>query len=284
MKKPAVISVINHKGGTGKTTTTFNLAEAMSFIMNKKEKSPAKILLIDNDPQASLTNFFYDSDTDLEEDDTIIRIYKNIPDYNEEIILQTDNPDIHLVANMFFCTNYEYTLLNEIGIFRIKNFILKCASDYDIIMIDNAPKFDIFTRNALASSDHVLIPTELTRLSILGIKDIIGVLEALKVELNPLINVLGILINKLDERAKTHHVIKELLYKELGKNILTTEIHQAASLQNAERKKMSIVEYDKNTRAHKEFSQLARELLNKMDFDVDFNKEEAVSAKIGIEK
>ncbi len=129
MKKPVIISIINHKGGVGKTTTLLNIASAMSFLSQKKElkSNGLKVLLIDNDPQGSLSSFFYNIDDQLEDQDTILSIYNDKPNYSDRIILETKIDNIDIVCNMFLTNAKESSLINSInGMYRIKNFIQNC--------------------------------------------------------------------------------------------------------------------------------------------------------------
>ncbi len=280
MSRPIIISVINHKGGTGKTTMSYNLAEACDMVLNSKERLSKKILLIDNDPQASLTSFFYDTEEELDDKDTIVSIYQDNPNYTKDIILATKNSNIDIVTNMFLCTTKEKSLSTYIdGHFRIKKFINSCCLNYDLIVVDNSPYFNSFTTNALFASDYVIIPTNLTRLSVIGIVEILKNIASVQDNVNPTLNLLGILVNMLDERYKSHHVHREMLYRQFGDLVFLTEIHVSASIQNAERKKLTIVEYNRTTRTYKEYIQLAREISNKIGFSVDFNIEEAYRNK-----
>lgn len=284
MKKPVIISVINHKGGTGKTTMSYNLAEACDYVLNQKERLKKKILLIDNDPQASLTSFFYDTEEELDDKDTIVSIYQDTPNYTKDIILATKNPNIDIVTNMFLCTSKEKSLSTIIdGSFRMKKFINSYCMDYDIIIIDNSPYFSSFTTNALFCSDYVIIPTNLTRLSVIGIAEILKNIASVQDNINPTLKLLGILVNMLDERYKSHNIHREMLYKQFGELVFITEIHVSASIQNAERKKLTIVEYNKNTRTYKEYLQLAREISSKIGLEIDFNTEEAYRNKLNYE-
>ena len=284
MNKPIVISVINHKGGTGKTTMSFNLSEALYYILNSKEKLNKKILLIDNDPQASLTSFFYNSEEELDDKDTIVSIYQDNPVYTPDIILSTKKPNLDLVTNMFLCTTREKSLSSSIdGNFRIKKFINSICKDYDIIIIDNSPYFSAFTNNALFASDYVIIPTNLTRLSIIGISEILKNIASVQDNINPQCRLLGILINMLDERYNNHKITREMLYKQFGELVFLSEIHVSASVQNAERKKLTMVDYDKNTRAYKEYIQFSKEVANKIGFPVEFDRNAAYNSKLTAE-
>lgn len=274
MKKPVVLSIINHKGGVGKTTTLLNIASAMSFLSQKKEIkkiSELKVLLIDNDPQGSLSSFFYNIDDQLEDKDTILAIYNDKPTYSDNIILETKIENIDIVCNMFLTNAKESSLINSInGMYRIKNFIQNCCSDYDYVLIDNSPSFNIFTKNALIATDYCIIPSELTRLSTNGINEIIETIISVK-EINQTIQLLGILINKFEIRNNTHKIYRDKMFKQFGDSILDTEIHSAVVFQHAERMKKTVVHTDKSSRAYKEYVQLATEIMFKTGYNINYN-------------
>jgi chromosome partitioning protein len=185
---------------------------------------------------------------------------------------------------MFLSTSKEKSLSTLIdGNFRIKKFIHEYCKEYDIVIIDNSPYFSSFTTNALFASDYVIVPTNLTRLSVIGITEILKNISSVQDNINPKIELLGILVNMLDERYKSHHVHREMLYKQFGELVFITEIHVSASIQNAERKKLTIVEYNKNTRTYKEYIQLAKEISHKIGLEVDFDLDEAYRMKLSTE-
>lgn len=273
MKKPVIISIINHKGGVGKTTTLLNIASAMSFLSQKKElkSNGLKVLLIDNDPQGSLSSFFYNIDDQLEDQDTILSIYNDKPNYSDRIILETKIDNIDIVCNMFLTNAKESSLINSInGMYRIKNFIQNCCQQYDYVLIDNSPSFNVFTKNALIATDYCIIPSELTRLSTNGINEIIETIISVK-EINQTIELLGILINKFEIRNNTHKIYRDKMFKQFGDSILDTEIHSAVVFQHAERMKKTVVQTDKSSRAYKEYVQLATEIMFKTGFKINYN-------------
>lgn len=281
MDLPKTISILNFKGGVGKTILTYNLAFALEYILNSKMKIKSKILIVDNDPQASLTTLFYQPEDEFEINDTIAAIYDAKPAFKKNIIKKTENPNIDLLPNIFFTAANEKHLISNIeGHFRLKTFIKNVCKDYSIVLIDCAPSFSVFTSNALIASKHVVIPTILTRLSSDGILSILEHIRTTQENINPNLNLLGILINAVDNRLKNHVVFKEVLYRQFSDIILFSEIHNAAVIQNAERKKQSVIGTDKTTRAYKEFIQLGKEILHKIGYEVEFKKEDSYKLKI----
>jgi len=245
----------------------------MSFLSQKKElkSNGLKVLLIDNDPQGSLSSFFYNIDDQLEDQDTILSIYNDKPNYSDRIILETKIDNIDIVCNMFLTNAKESSLINSInGMYRIKNFIQNCCQQYDYVLIDNSPSFNVFTKNALIATDYCIIPSELTRLSTNGINEIIETIISVK-EINQTIELLGILINKFEIRNNTHKIYRDKMFKQFGDSILDTEIHSAVVFQHAERMKKTVVQTDKSSRAYKEYVQLATEIMFKTGFKINYN-------------
>jgi len=262
-----VLSIINQKGGLGKTTVTLNLADTFTTILNKKKEDRVKVLLIDNDPQGSLSSVFYDVENQLEEDQTLIRIYDIKPEFSSNCILKTKNENLFIVPNFFFTNKFEMSLLQSInGRMRLKKFIESICGDFEYVFIDNSPSLGVFTANALIASDFLIIPTELSNYSIKGLRDVIDTFVEAK-EANSNLELAGILINKFEKMSKDSSFLKDKLYKTYGENVFTTLIHKAEDLKKAENRNRSIGEYKKNSRAYREFRLLALEILSKINKD-----------------
>jgi len=282
MKKPIIISIVNHKGGTGKTTVTHNLAVALDLVLNKKRKESKRMLIIDNDPQANMTVFLHPNPQDLKEEDTIMEIYKKQANENADIIMQSKFENIDFVANIYFAEDLENQLASDYeGYLRLKFFLENQGKDYDIVIIDNHPDFGIFTKNSLLISDYVLVPAFPEMLSLVGIKQIIDNIESIK-RVNANLELLGILINRFNETIKGHRKDRLQLYKYFGEKIMITEIHQAAAITNAQNKRLSVAEFDKKVRAHTEFLSLAKEVASKIGFNVKYDPDKEFAKKFDL--
>lgn len=278
------LATVNYKGGTGKTTITYHLAHAIDYLMNEKEKKPLKILLIDNDPQASLTKLFYNPEEDFEAENTIMSIYSEKPVYSDKIIYETRSPNIDLVPNLYLTVRKNDILSSSMdGLFRLKNFIGMLDSKYGLIIIDNNPTATNFTKNCFMISDYVIIPSEPTKMSSEGIKEILEDLDIVRNNINGKLKLLGIIINRIDTRYSNHKIFREALIRTFGNYILDSEIKQRAALQNAERYRKPITDY-KNENSYREFISLAREVLNKMGFPVKFDSEKVIREKFAKEE
>ncbi|MFO0881279.1 MAG: ParA family protein [Gemmataceae bacterium] len=186
-----VVSVINYKGGVGKTTVTANLGAALA-------QGGKKVLLIDVDPQASLTFSFVDPATwhqQLADRHTIKRWFDAIDQGNAESLDElclslpaidsrvSNGGELNLIASHLGLINVDLNLATQLGggnLNQIKNNYIKIhgrlasalqqmAGDFDFILIDCPPNFNIVTKNAIVASDHILIPARPDYLSTLGI-------------------------------------------------------------------------------------------------------------------
>jgi len=273
---PIIISLINYKGGTGKTAITVNLSFVLEFVLNtklqskKRNKKKYRFLLIDNDPQSSLTKWFYDPEENFKKEDTIYRIYSieqegENRNYRDSIIYKTMNPNIDLVPNIYLTSKKMDSLYSSLdgGIFRLKLFIDEIKDLYDFIFIDNNPSLTIFTKNSFVVSDYIIIPTEPTKMSVEGLSSIIEDINLIKKTINPNISILGILINRIDRRYKTHILVSSLIRDFFKDLVFENEIVQRSQIQNCERDKKPIT-YFKYHPSYKEFVNLSYEVLERI--------------------
>ncbi|MGL5051308.1 MAG: ParA family protein [Cetobacterium sp.] len=241
-----IISIINFKGGVGKTTTTHCIGSGLT-LENKK------VLLIDTDPQASLT-FTALSETPKLTIKDILVDQKNIND----VIIKTKNFDIipsNLILNLA-----ERQLASKFGTEKLlKKAINKLAVSYDYVIIDCPPSMNLFTVNALYASNHVLIPCETELLALDGLNLLIQTLDGTEEDLDISIKNTLVLPTKLDKRKK---VSKEIL-EHLKENFKTTKtiIRTCSKLNLLGLTKESIYEIDSSSTASEDYKNLVEEII-----------------------
>ncbi len=192
-----VISITNNKGGVAKTTTTLNIAVALT-------KLGKKVLMIDLDPQASLSvNFGIDplermiSINNVLTEDTPI----------DETICATHIENLWIVTSSIELSRAEFTIINKMGReYILKNKINALEEDYDYIIIDNSPSLGILTINSLMAADYVIAPTDPTFFALKGLEILNSTLEEVK-EWNKELEFLGVVVTMYDGRTKHHNEV-----------------------------------------------------------------------------
>lgn len=241
-----IISIINFKGGVGKTTTTHCVGAGL------KEKGK-KVLLIDIDPQASLT---FTAIEDVPKF-TIKDILVDQKDINK-VIVETENFDLipsNLVLNLA-----ERQLSSKFGTEKLlKKALKRLESVYDYIIIDCPPSMNLFTVNALYASDYVLIPCETELLALDGLNLLVQTLEQTQEDLDITIKNTVVLPTKLDKRKK---VSKEI-WEHLKNNFRSTEttIRTCSKLNLLGLDKKSIYQIDGTSSAAVDYRSLVEEIM-----------------------
>ena len=193
-----VICIANHKGGVGKTTTTAALAEGLS-------EHNKRVLLIDWDPQASLTITLGFNPDKLERTgyDVLASTIKNNRSPSiRDVIIRTDNPDIDLVpANV----ELSQAQLDLVGAFTreliLKEMLQPVRRRYDFILVDCLPSLGLLTINALSAADKVIIPLQTDYLAMKGLALLLSTILRVKDRINPSLEISGILFTMTNSRT-----------------------------------------------------------------------------------
>lgn len=255
LKDNKVIAIVNQKGGVAKTVTALNLGYALSE-MGKK------VLLIDFDPQSSLTVCFgYDNTDNI--NTTIYNLMalaieeRNLPE-KDEYILKSGNIDI-IPCNLELSA-IEIALVNVMS----RELVLKCIvneikSDYDYVIIDCSPSLGMLTINALAACDSVIIPVTPQYLSAKGLELLLRNIIRVKKRINPKIEVDGILLTMYAERMKLSKEVLSIIKEAYGSqiHIFKSMIPTSVKVGEANIKGKSTIEYDPKNKvsiAYRDFS------------------------------
>lgn len=205
-----VISVINQKGGVGKTTSTYNIATLLAI-------KGFKVLMVDNDGQASLTLACGYNPLDLEK--TISDVYTNDEDLISTI-LETDIENLDLVPSTIKLTMSETLLINKFARETIiKTKLSKLNDEYDFVLIDNPPHLGLLTINSLVASDYVLVPCATNSLATYALEDLFNTIDGVGI-INKDLKVLGIVATMFDKRTNLDK--QELEYMKDKYNVVGT--------------------------------------------------------------
>ena len=242
-----IISVINQKGGTGKTTTAINLGSAL-------HKEGKKVLLVDLDPQANLS---YSLDV-VEPKLTLSDLFTGGGELQETIV---NREGLDVLPGSNELVDVEISLIGQENREQFLRQILEDAEGYDFILIDCPPSLSLLTVNALTASDEVVIPLQMEVLTLQGLSQILATIEKIKATSNPKLKVKGIVIVMYDQRRKLSQEIQEYLTQNVAERIFDTRIRLNVKLAEAPSFGKSILSYDSSSYGAKDYSALAREFL-----------------------
>jgi len=193
-----VISSVNQKGGTGKTTTIYHL----SYLLARKYQ----VLTIDLDPQATLTIAYGIDPDQLDRGiDTVLESYatrkrSRIKLTDVAVDIEWDEAKFKLVPSREYLEGLNITLSNVLGRERILSKAINDIDGFDIVLIDCQPTFSLLTINAMVASDYLVIPVETAYFSLHGLLLLLDTIEMVREELNPNLKILGIVPFKYDKR------------------------------------------------------------------------------------
>lgn len=253
------IAIANQKGGVGKTTTTANLGIGLA-------RQGKKVLLIDFDSQGSLTESLGFSHPDniavtisskITEavGDGIVNPQEGILEHSEGISLMPANIEL---------SGMEVSLVNVMGRERmLGEYIAKLKGQYDYVLIDCSPSLGMLTINALAAADSVIIPVEAQYLPLKGLEQLIKTIGKVKRQINPSLQIEGILITMVDERTNFSKEIVSLVKDSYGEKIRIFDSYIPVSVRMAETSVVgkSIYAYDKNGKAADAYERFTKEVL-----------------------
>ncbi|WNY62884.1 ParA family protein [Borreliella carolinensis] len=246
-----IISVINQKGGVGKTTSAINVSYSMTLL-------DKKILLIDIDSQGNSTSGTNTSEN-IAENSSYELINKKIK------VKPLTHFKLDIIPSSIKLALLEKELINELSRENfLKNALTLYEKDkYDFIIIDCPPTLSILTINALIASNYLLIPIETEFFAFEGINQLIDTINTVK-QINKILEIAGVFINKYDIRNKSKEKYISLLKKVFKEKLLNTKIRKNISISKSQEAKMPVYEYDKESNAAKDFLELSKEIINKI--------------------
>jgi chromosome partitioning protein len=244
-----IVSVINQKGGTGKTTTTINLGSALS----KKGK---KILLLDLDPQANLS---YSLGIE-EPHGTLADVFTGSKNLSE-ILVHQENLSVAPGSNEL--VDIEISLVTQPQREGFLKNILTGLKGFDYILIDCPPSLSILTLNALTAADEVIIPLQMEVLTLQGLSQILNTINQVKTAFNPKLKVKGIVVVMFDKRRKLSAEIQEYLEQNITERIFKARIRLNVKLAEAPSFGKSVLDYDPASNGAHDYKALAEEFLLK---------------------
>ena len=258
-----ILSVINQKGGVGKTTTVINLATALA----QKGK---KILVIDLDPQGNATTGLGRSNND--EDKNIYNLLINKIDIDHAIQMSNIG-GLDLISSNVNLSGLEVETANEPNrAFLLKQILKEKNEDklskYENIFIDCPPSLSLLTIMSLVAADELLVPLQTEFFALEGISQLVKTIDRIKVNLNPNLDIRGILLTMFDKRNKLSSQVDKEARNYFREKVYRTVIPRNVRLSEAPSHGMPCVIYDKNCLGSKSYYDLADEFLSQQNKNI----------------
>lgn len=245
-----IISVVNQKGGVGKTTTAVNLSSALASLGKY-------VLLVDIDPQANASSGLGISNIDFGIYEAIIG-KKNIT----EIIRKTKQKNFDLAPSSASLAGAGIELVEmEEREWRLSTVLNKVKNEYDYIIIDGPPSLGLLTINNLVAGDEILIPIQSEYYALEGLGQLLETIELIGENLRPEIKIMGAVITMFDKRNRLSGLVKKELKEHFPGFLFNTVIPRNIRLAEAPSYGRTISQYDKNSTGSLAYTKLAKEVI-----------------------
>lgn len=247
-----IISVVNQKGGVGKTTTSVNLA---AFLADQGKF----VLLVDLDPQANAT-----SGLGLDHASLPAGVYEGLIGAHpmRRLVHKTNHDGLKIIPATQSLAGASVELVNaEEREHFLRKALLEVRNDFDYILIDNPPSLGMLTINGLVAADSVLIPVQAEYYALEGLTQLMNTINLVKENIRPDLEVMGAVITMYDSRTRLSKEVLEELYRYFPDKIFRSVIPRSVRLAEAPSFGKSILGYDPASRAAKAYERLAKEFI-----------------------
>ena len=250
-----IISIVNQKGGVGKTTTTINLGTALAAI----EKN---ILLIDLDPQGNLSTGI--GVTDKQREFSAYDLIVEDISINNTII-NTKIPNLKIIPSHLNLSGIEFELASDKNrASKLNSKFNNLEEEFDFVLIDCPPSLGILTVNSLVASNSVLVPLQCEFYALEGLAQLLRTLEKVKENLNPNLFLEGVILTMFDSRNRLSEDVVNDAREHLGQKVFETIIPRNVRLSEAPSHALPAIIYDQTCVGSVAYIDLAKELITRL--------------------
>ncbi|MEZ4919022.1 MAG: ParA family protein [Saprospiraceae bacterium] len=259
-----IISLLNHKGGVGKTTSAINIGAGLV-------ERGKKVLLIDLDPQANLT-------ISLGIPRQRVTIYEALRG-ESELVPVNHKPNLDVITSSLDLSGAEMELINEAGReFILRELLSHVIDDYDYIIIDCPPSLGLLTLNALTSSRFIIIPLQTEFLAVQGLAKIKQVIDKVRFRLNKQLEIGGVVATMYDSRRVLNRDVVDIIHKYFGDQVFKTYIRENVALAEAPAQRKDIFDYNPKSPGAQDYLDLSDEIIERIDASLSKNSVESQQA------
>lgn len=249
-----IISIVNQKGGVGKTTTAVNLVAALGA-------ADKRVLLVDIDPQGNSTSGLGTDKRQLE-NSTYDLLINSTP--AKDVLLQTKFKNVSLLPANMDLAGAELELVDLKGReTRLKTALSTLSDDFDFIFLDCPPSLGLITLNALCASDTILVPIQCEYYALEGLSQLMSTVRTVKRLYNPYIEMEGVILTMYDGRLNLTQQVVEEVKKYFPQKVFHTVIPRNVRLSEAPSFGEPVLYYDKSSKGSRAYEDLAQEFLAK---------------------
>jgi len=250
-----IISLVNQKGGVGKTTSAINIAVNLAILEEKT-------LLIDMDPQANATTGI--SDLYKKNNHTVYDLLIKKTPY-KECLIQTQIEDLHIIRSSSDLVGAEIELVSMMAReYQLKKILKKVKSDYKYIIIDCPPSLGLLTINSLAASDSIIIPIQCEYYALEGLGQLLNTVRLVQKHINKDLKIGGVLLTMYDARLnlskEVSKEVKSYFKDKLFKNVISRNVR----LSEAPSFGKPAIMYDANSSGARNYMQLVEEIVDRV--------------------
>lgn len=248
-----VLSVCNHKGGTGKTTTAIHIAAALGL-------SGRNTLVLDLDPQGFLSRTL-----DVEEppeDESVAALFD--PEMDLRRVQARSLSGFDLIPSSTSLTKRMRRLNKPTDVLWVRETLQELKLDYDVILFDTAAAVTVYSLNALVASDHVVIPILPEYQGVVGAEQTFQTADLVRRKLNPSLQSRSFLFTQVDARKRIHHTYQQYMRKKYGEHVMESVIRTSTSLAEAHEEGKTVFDHDAHARGARDYANATDELVRRI--------------------